>query len=240
MSAGRPGNAITNSFEDHCWKDVISPDVLELYTPYQRELSVGPAAALLAIDLYELVFQGGARPVRQVTKQHPSACGEYAWAAIRPTRTLFDAARAAGLPIFYTTRSTERSGNGVRATNRRGEALDPELYEIKTEFAPEPGDVVIRKSRASAFFGTPLITHLTRLGIDSVLVCGETTSGCVRASAVDAYSYGFHVVVVEECCFDRSELSHKVNLFDLHHKYADVMHVDDVVAHLAGCPGKEA
>jgi nicotinamidase-related amidase len=60
-------------------------------------------------------------------------------------------------------------------------------------------------------------------------VCGESTSGCVRASVVDAYSYGFHTVVVEEGCFDRSLLSHKVNLFDLHHKYADVMHVDEVV-----------
>jgi nicotinamidase-related amidase len=61
---------------------------------------------------------------------------------------------------------------------------------------------------------------------------GESTSGCLRASAVDAYSHGFHVVVVEECCFDRSELSHKVNLFDLHHKYADVMGVERVVGEL--------
>ena len=82
--------------------------------------------------------------------------------------------------------------------------------------------------------GTPLTAHLTQLGIQSVIICGETTSGCVRASAVDAYSHGYHVVLVEECCFDRSLLSHKVNLFDMHHKYADVMHTDEVVAHLAG------
>jgi maleamate amidohydrolase len=68
--------------------------------------------------------------------------------------------------------------------------------------------------------------------VRTVIVCGESTSGCVRASAVDAYSHGFHVVLVEECCFDRSLLSHKVNLFDLHHKYADVMKVGEVVAHL--------
>ncbi|HEX4556630.1 MAG TPA: isochorismatase family protein [Xanthobacteraceae bacterium] len=64
-------------------------------------------------------------------------------------------------------------------------------------------------------------------------MCGESTSGCVRASVVDAYSSGLHVSIVEECTFDRAELTHKVNLFDLHHKYADVMHVEEVIAHLA-------
>ena len=92
--------------------------------------------------------------------------------------------------------------------------------------------MVITKQRASGFFGTPLQAHLQQLGIRTLIVCGESTSGCVRASAVDAYSLGFHVVLAEECCFDRSPISHKVNLFDLHHKYADVMHVDDIVAHL--------
>ena len=92
--------------------------------------------------------------------------------------------------------------------------------------------MVITKQRASAFFGTPLQAHLTQLGVRTVIICGESTSGCVRASAVDAYSYGFHVVLAEECCFDRSVLSHKINLFDLHHKYADVLHVDQVEAHL--------
>jgi len=78
------------------------------------------------------------------------------------------------------------------------------------------------------------------MGIDSLIVCGESTSGCVRASVVDAYSYGFHAVVVEECCFDRSILSHKVCLFDLHHKYADVMHLDEVKKHLSLEPVRQA
>jgi isochorismate hydrolase len=107
-----------------------------------------------------------------------------------------------------------------------------DVYGIKEEFAPHPGDLVIYKERASAFFGTPLIAHLRRLGVESLIICGESTSGCVRASTVDAYSYGFHNVLVEECTYDRSMLSHKVNLFDLHHKYADVMHVGEVIAHL--------
>ena len=88
--------------------------------------------------------------------------------------------------------------------------------------------------------GTPLIAHLTQLGVQTLIICGESTSGCVRATAVDAYSMGFHVVLVEECCFDRSILSHKVNLFDMHHKYVDVMHVDEVVAHLDGLAVRKA
>ena len=70
------------------------------------------------------------------------------------------------------------------------------------------------------------------MGVDSLIVCGESTSGCVRASVVEGYSYGYHMTVVEECTFDRSMLSHKVNLFDLHHKYADVMKVEEVLTHL--------
>ena len=108
------------------------------------------------------------------------------------------------------------------------------LYHIKEELAPMPGELVVYKERASGFFGTPLIAHLRKAGADSLIICGESTSGCVRASTVDAYSYGFHNVVVEECTYDRSMLSHKVNLFDLHHKYADVMHVDEVIEHLNG------
>ncbi len=227
-------------FEDHCWKDIMPPDVIELYSNYRREVGVGPSPALVAIDLYELVYQGGAKPVPQVMKTYPNSCGEYAWAAIAPTKRLFAAARAARLPIFYSTGDTrpQSQPKNVRATRRQGVSIDRELYSIRPEFKPGPDDVVITKVRASAFFGTPLAAHLTQLGVQSVILCGESTSGCVRASAVDAYSHGFHVTLVEECCFDRSLLSHKVNLFDMHHKYADVLHVEEVIAHLEGMRAK--
>jgi isochorismate hydrolase len=109
-----------------------------------------------------------------------------------------------------------------------------DIYDIKAELAPEPGELVIYKERASAFFGTPLVAHLQMKKIDSLIICGESTSGCVRASTVDAYSYGFHNTVVEECTYDRAMINHKVNLFDLHHKYADVMHIEEVLAQLDG------
>ena len=233
---------MAKDFEDHCWKDVIDEELREIYSDYHRETYVGPNPALLAIDRYELAYQGGAKPVAELHRSYPSSCGEHAHAAIEPTRRLFAAARSAGIPIFYTTQDTRPDSlpQRVSATKRRQPSRDPADYAIRSEFKPQPGDVVITKQRASGFYGTPLMAHLTQLGIKTVIVCGESTSGCVRASAVDAYSNGFHVVLVEECCFDRSPLSHKVNLFDLHHKYADVLHVGEVVTHLDGLAVKKA
>ena len=226
---------MTDEFEDHCWKDIVSADDLEIYSHYRRKTFVGAVPALLAIDLYELAYRGGDKPPVDLVKTYPSACGRYAFDAIEPTKRLFAAARRAGLPIFYSTGDmrSESKPDFVGATKRVKPSVDPSDYAIRPEFAPQKGDVVITKQRASAFYGTPLAAHLTQLGVQTLIVCGESTSGCVRASAVDAYSHGYHVVLVEECCFDRSLMSHKVNLFDLHHKYADVMHVDEVVAHLA-------
>jgi maleamate amidohydrolase len=231
-----------DNFEDHCWKDVVSPEALEVYSHYKRQTYIGPRPALLAIDLYNLVFYGGPKAVHEVAKEYPSSCGINAWNAIKPIQELFDLCRSRGLQVIYTTTETRKEvkPNSVYATNRRRLEFGANDFAIKEEFKPEAGDLIIYKERASGFFGTPLIAHLTRLGIDSLIVCGETTSGCVRASTVDGYSYGFHMSVVEECCFDRHHLSHKVNLFDLHHKYADVMHLDEVKNHLSEKRRKQA
>jgi nicotinamidase-related amidase len=233
---------MVDAFEDYCWQDIVPADTLEIYSHYRRPIGIRPPAALLAIDLYELAYEGGPKPVIELIKTHPSSCGEYAYAAIEPTKRLFAGARHAGLPVFYTTQDTRALSQpaAVTATRRQRIQVAPELYLIRPEFRPEPADVVITKQRASAFYGTPLAAHLTQLGVRTVIVCGESTSGCVRASAVDAYSHGFHVVMVEEGCFDRSLLSHKVNLFDLHHKYADVLHLDAALAQLQGMAVRKA
>ena len=231
---------MTDKFEDYCWKDIVNDEILEIYSAYRREIYVGPRPAILAIDLYNKAYQGGNRPVIEVNREFSGSCGENAWKAMEPTQQLFAAARRAGIPVIYSTRHADTAG--VHSTNRRMGREGEDVYGIKEEFAPHPGDLVIYKERASAFFGTPLIAHLRRMGVESLIICGESTSGCVRASTVDAYSYGFHNVLVEECTYDRSMLSHKVNLFDLHHKYADVMHVGEVIAHLDGMasPAKAA
>ncbi|MEX2453560.1 MAG: isochorismatase family protein [Rhodospirillaceae bacterium] len=221
---------MSRDFEDHCWKDVVPAEILKIYEPYRRDVYVGERPALLAIDLYNLVYRGGAEEPQDIIARYPSTCGRYAWEAIEPTKRLFAAARAAGIPIVYTTSPTSSS---VVATNRRvGLGTTDDDFEIFEAFAPEGDDVTIVKERASAFYGTPIVPELNRRGISSLIVCGESTSGCVRASVVDAYSAGYHVTVAEEAVFDRSILSHKINLFDLHHKYADVMGVEEIVTHL--------
>ena len=221
---------MARDFEDHCWKDIVPPEVLRVYECYRREVGIGTRPALLAIDLYNLVYRGGPHPPHELL-EYPNTCGIHAWDAIKPTKALLAAARAAGLPVLYVTGST-RKGR-VQSTKRPStDRIDPDAYQIFEAFTPRDGDAVFVKERASAFAGTPLLGHLNELDVNSLIVCGESTSGCVRASVVDAYSTGFHVTIVEECVFDRSELSHKVNLFDMHHKYADVMVLDEVLDHL--------
>ena len=223
---------LPRDFEDHCWKDLIDADTIEIYQAYRRKTYVGDNPAVLAIDLYNKAYQGGNRPVREVDREFSGSCGENAWRALPATLKLLAAARRARVPILYTTRHVDTGG--VQSTNRNTGRQRSDIYDIKAELAPQPGELVIYKERASGFFGTPLIAHLQQLRVNSLIICGESTSGCVRASTVDAYSYGFHNVLVEECTYDRSMISHKVNLFDLHHKYADVMHIEEVLAHLEG------
>ena len=223
-------------FEDHVWKDVVTEDLLKIYAPYKRETFVGPSPALLLIDLYNLAYQGGPVQPLDLQDNYPSSCGIYAHQAIAPTCRLIAAARAAAIPVIYCTSDTApmAAPKDVSATRRKISPRRSEDFEIWPDFAPQEGDVIIRKQRASIFAGTPLVSHLNRLGVQSVIVCGESTSGCVRASCVDGYSNGFKVSLVEECTYDRHELIHKINLFDLHHKYADVMAVDEVIDHLGG------
>lgn len=225
--------ASINKFNDHCWKDVVPESDMKLYAGWRRETFVGPRPALLAIDLYDLVYRGGPLPPAEINDRYINTCGIFAHRAIAPTKKLIAAARRADIPVFFCTQETRPNNRPPGAASTRRKANVPaDGYAIYREFAVEPDDILITKQRASIFQGTPLNSHLSILGVNSLIVCGESTSGCVRASVVDGYSSGYHVTVVEECTYDRAELSHKVNLFDMHHKYADVMHVDEVLAHL--------
>jgi nicotinamidase-related amidase len=107
---------------------------------------------------------------------------------------------------------------------------------IVTMIAPGPKDIVIKKQKPSGFFGTNLASYLTLLGCDSVIVVGTTTSGCVRATVVDAFSLNYRVILAEEGCFDRSEVSHAVSLCDLHAKYADVVSTAEILSYFEKLP----
>ena len=105
---------------------------------------------------------------------------------------------------------------------------------INHEIEPQPQDIVIEKLKPSAFHGTPLSSFLTNFNADSVILVGTTTSGCVRASVIDAFSENYHVALAEEGCFDRSQASHAVNLCDMNAKYADVISTDNVIEYIDG------
>jgi isochorismate hydrolase len=113
-------------------------------------------------------------------------------------------------------------------------------YDFVAEVAPNPEDVLLPKKHPSAFFGTPLVSHLVDLGADMLVVTGCTTSGCVRGTVVDAFAYNFRVLVPQECVYDRSATSHAVNLFDMASKYADVAPIADVMTRLASIPARGA
>ena len=110
--------------------------------------------------------------------------------------------------------------------------------DIVAEIAPRAGELVIAKAGASAFFGTHLAAHLIKRGVDTVLMAGCTTSGCVRASVIDSHDYGFRTIVVEECVFDRALVPHRANLFDMEAKYAGVESLAEVLAYLEQPAGR--
>lgn len=210
------------------WSSVIDAATMRLYAAYERPRYVGPNPAVVAIDLYNLAYAGGDYELEAISGRHPSSCGKYAWEALKPTQSFLDTCRGLRVPVLFTTgRPTAK-----RATLRQsGFGNSADDYEIFDGIYRE-GEPIIVKERASAFYGTALADSLTQGGIDTLIILGESTSGCVRASVVEGYSNGFHVVVVPECCFDRSPVSHKVALFDMHHKYADVMPADEVARRL--------
>jgi nicotinamidase-related amidase len=219
--------------EPHCWDDIADDAMRTIYKAYARPLGIGARPAVLAIDLYKMAFAGRPVPPEQQQDEYPSSCGIYAHNAIGPISELFSTARRLEVPVVHVTGGKLRYSG---STNRRTVDGADDGWEFQPECAPLPGEVIVEKYRASGFYGTTLVSELVRRQIDTLIVVGESTSGCMRATTVDGYSNGFHMVVVEDGVFDRSWLNHCVNLFDLHHKYADVMTSRTVQGLLAGQP----
>ena len=159
--------------------------------------------------------------------------------AIANTVPLLRAAREARLPIAFTRVVYAEDGSDAGVFTRKAPGLlaltdDSEGSQIVAELAPEPGEHVIRKTQPSAFFGTDLAAWLLGRGVDTLLVAGATTSGCVRASVVDAMSYNLRTIVVRDCVGDRALGPHEANLFDMEQKYADLAGVDEAIAAVLG------
>lgn len=146
---------------------------------------------------------------------------------IAATRRITDLARASGFPVIYTTISFHPGEVALlpwlkKATGMAALLEGSQLVRIDKATGIQPGDPIVTKKGASAFFGTSLAAALTGAAVDTIVVTGATTSGCVRATVVDAVQSGFTTLVPRDCCADRAERPHKASLYDMHQKYADV------------------
>lgn len=200
----------------------------------------GKRPALMIIDVNYGFVGDRPEPILESVKRWMNSCGEEGWAAVGVIKSLLVACRGKGVPVIYTS--------GLR----RGDAWDQGAWAYKNsrvnkdylgqttlrsniivpDIAPAPQDLVIGKQKPSAFHGTPLLDYLVHLRCDSLLVTGTTTSGCVRASVVDAFSYNYRVAVIEDGCADRSQASHAINLCDMNAKYADVVSSRETIEYI--------
>ena len=204
------------------WGDALSLDELRSAGGSRSFGDLKQDTALLVIDLFEMAFRPG-----------PLSCEPAASAAVPALEELLAVARQMGVPVVHTTGEDRGAARPHEATYMiSGQRSDEELsgdYSFHPRFVPRPNEAVVYKSSASAFFETRLRTILQALGAKRLVIIGESTSGCVRASVVDAFSCGFDVLVPLDAVFDRSPTSHRVNLFDLHVKYATVTTAQEVI-----------
>ena len=205
----------------------------------------GKRPALLIIDVNWAFCGDKPEPILESIKRWRNSCGEDAWTALPYIRSLIDKCRGKGIPVLYTT-GVRRDDNWDSGSwlwknargneDRRMPASNLDGNEIVTAIAPGPRDIVVYKQKPSGFFGSNLASYLTLLGCDSVIVTGTTTSGCVRATVLDAFSLNYRVALAEEGCFDRSQASHAINLCDMNAKYADVVKTAEVLAFIDALP----
>jgi maleamate amidohydrolase len=165
--------------------------------------------------------------------------------AVQATARLLEAARAGGHPVVFTTIAYDPAQIAglawlKKATGMAALEAGSRLVEVDDRLAMRPDEHLVTKTGASAFFGTALASYLASIGADTVVVTGATTSGCVRATVVDAVQHGYPTLVPRDCVADRAQGPHDASLFDINEKYGDVVDSDDVLAYLSTLSEAEA
>jgi maleamate amidohydrolase len=199
------------------WEGYATAEELEVYrrAGFLKEVTVGRRPALLVIDVQYNFTGDMPEPLIASTQKYRFSCGENAWNALPHIVALISYGRRKHIPIIYT-QDLELPADATSHEKARGTQL---LEEIR----PIVGDKVIQKEGYSGFFGTRLLSYLVSLSVDTLIVAGGTTSGCVRATVMDAYDYRFKVFLVDDCVFDRARAPHRANLFDIAAKAATVV-----------------
>lgn len=227
------------------WDDILTEQDRIVYknAGWGKPAGYGQRPALLVVDVIYNFVGDQPKPILESIKEWRYSCGEVGWQGVYALERLIAKSREKRIPIFYTTweRRADKLDNG--AWNRKNYRVDDNIdvighkgNEIVAEVAPEPHDIAFVKKKPSAFFQTPLVPYLIDMKVDTIILTGTTTSGCIRATAVDGFSYNYFVVVPEECVWDRGEVTHKNNLFDIHQKYGDVVGLNSVLNYLDGLP----
>lgn len=226
----------------HCgmsstWRDVVPPEDRAVYEAagYGRRGALGAHPALLVIDATYGFIGREPLPVLESITRYPNSCGQAGWDALPHITRVLEVARLRQVPTYYTAGVTDFAQHAGRWREKHPKTLEQpsDAQEIPEPIAPREGDIVIPKTKPSPFFGTPLLASLIDRRVDTVLITGCTTSGCVRAAVVDAFSNGFTTAVVEDGVFDRAPFNHAVNLFDMDQKYANVISSDEAIAYLS-------
>jgi len=235
---------------ERIWDKYISKRDQDVFNAagFGQSAGFGERPVLMVIDV-NYAFCGDRRePILDSIKRWKLSCGEVAWDALPILVKLIETAHIKEIPVIYTTgySRTDKWDRGSWSwKNPRGENLkhsepapktNRDGNDIMDEITPKPQDIVVWKQKPSAFHEAPTMSYLNLLKADTVIIAGTTTSGCVRATAVDAFSHNFHVSVIEDGCFDRSDVSHAITLLDLHAKYADVVKSDGVIEYLNNLP----
>ena len=204
-----------------------TPDLKQNYSGvFDGHVGFGRAPAIIVVDFIKAYTQPGS-PLYALGVVE----------AVKATVQLLKAARQKGVPIIYTRVLYHPSGADGGLFVKKVPALrkmvqgEP-LADIVPELPPGPDDVILIKQYASSFFGTSLAAMLTARGIDTLIITGCSTSGCVRATALDAMQYGFRPIVPRECVGDRHAGPHEANLFDINAKYGDVLPLAEVMSQL--------
>ena len=203
---------------------------------YGKSRGLGKNPVLIIIDL-QYNYTGADKPILDQISEWPSGVGESSWRAIERIKGVLTVSRRKNIPIIYTRQIQTNIGFDSFAAKTDREQSQylkgAKGTMIVDELAPERGDLVIDKSYSSAFYGTPLLSFLIKLRADTLIVTGGTSSGCIRATCVDAVTRNFNVAVVEDCVYDRISVSHKVALLDLWMKYCDVITSEEAIRYLS-------
>jgi maleamate amidohydrolase len=201
---------------------------------FGRPAGLGNRPALLIIDVQYRTTGTRPLPFAEATQEFTTSCGQAGWDAVPRIAALLKEFRDAGRPVLYPYVAPKQSYDSGRLGAKVPGIMNvPEHgYDFVADVAPADGDVLLPKRHPSAFFGTPLTSYLIEAGVDTLVITGCTTSGCVRSSVTDAFSLNFRVAVPSDAVYDRSPVVHEVNLFDMAQKYADVSTTGELLPRL--------